>query len=180
VHRGVRNICRTRPFSFSYFSGDIDKVTRRYSRRLSLLSRSEIIIRSEIKNRSFPVRNRSHPESDAPLACPFPERFQRFACFQAHLCFQHLRYQLIAGRFVPAVCFQHWHFASKALQPLLPESIWPPIRPAHRGAQPLQTPRQRWRAEHFFMRYVTCFPTVSIQDKIWNCRRSAVCSRGSM
>jgi hypothetical protein len=48
VHRDVRNMCRARPFSLVYFLGDIDKVTRRYSRRLSLLSRSEIIIGSEI------------------------------------------------------------------------------------------------------------------------------------
>jgi hypothetical protein len=44
VHRGVRNIFRARLFSSVYFSSGIDKVTRRYSRRLNLLSRSEIII----------------------------------------------------------------------------------------------------------------------------------------
>jgi hypothetical protein len=41
--------CHARPFSFVYFSDAIDKVTRRYSRRLSLLSQSEFIIGSEIK-----------------------------------------------------------------------------------------------------------------------------------
>jgi hypothetical protein len=67
VHRGctVRNICRVRPFSLVYFSGDIDKVTRRYSRRLSLLSRSEIIIGSEIKtgfsqSETRVIRNQTH------------------------------------------------------------------------------------------------------------------------
>jgi hypothetical protein len=48
-----------------YFSGDIDKVTRRYSRRLNLLSRSEIIIGSEIKtgvsqSETGVIRNQTH------------------------------------------------------------------------------------------------------------------------
>jgi hypothetical protein len=65
VHRGVRNICRARLFSSVYFLGDIDKVTRRYSRRLSLLSQSEIIIGSEIKtgvsqSETGVIRNQTH------------------------------------------------------------------------------------------------------------------------
>jgi hypothetical protein len=63
VHRGVRNICRVRPSFFLYFSGDIDKVTRRYSRRLNLLSRSEIIIGSEIITGVSPQFPSPKPES---------------------------------------------------------------------------------------------------------------------
>jgi hypothetical protein len=60
------NICCARPFYFVYFSGgDIVKGTRRYSRRLSLLSRSEIIIGSEIKtgvsqSETGVIRNQTH------------------------------------------------------------------------------------------------------------------------
>jgi hypothetical protein len=65
VHRGVRNISRARLFYSVYFSGDIDKVTRRYSRRLNLLSRSEIIIGSEIitgvsQSETGVIRNQTH------------------------------------------------------------------------------------------------------------------------
>jgi hypothetical protein len=54
-----------RLFSAVYFSGDIDKVTRRYSRRLNLLSRSEIIIGSEIitgvsQSETGVIRNQTH------------------------------------------------------------------------------------------------------------------------